>query len=513
MKSALPLAVLWLLGAASGCAAAQPYEPAWATYLGGEAGEMIRDVETDSQGNVYVAGTTRSADFPTTQGAYDTRLDTSAGQTRWGFNSDIFVAKFSPQGKLLWSTLVGGPNSEEAYGLEIDSKGFVVVHGRGAVGSPITKGVYQEEFKGCGGGDPGNPHNTAQNAYICKISPDGAKLVWGSFFGIDHLHRDLALDAHDDIYVTWGVRPKFADPKHWNTWMKPEWTANAFQKEPQGGDDCGVAKIAGDGKRVIWATYLGGSDYDSIEASIDVDAQGYVYVGTQTRSKDIPTTEGAADRTHNGGVDWYVAKLKPDGSGLVYGTYVGDEGNNFLNTHNLVVDARGNCYSSTCACSNSFPTTQGAVQTRFGGGNNDWGIVKLSPTGSLLAATLLGGSAADNPDGIRIDSRGNLVLFGQSASADFPVSADALQQTKGAGDDAVIVVLSPNLDRIVFSTFLGADGNDAGRAGCVAPDGSLTVAGFNAGGHWPTRTAFQQSPSGPTDAILATLRPNKQTGR
>ncbi|MCX5643589.1 MAG: hypothetical protein NTZ17_02725 [Phycisphaerae bacterium] len=97
----------------------------------------------------------------------------------------------------------------------------------------------------------------------------------------------------------------------------------------------------------------------------------------------------------------------------MYGTYIGDEGDNFLNTHNLVVDSEGNCYSSTCAASSSFPTTPSAVQRTFGG-KVDWGIVKLSPTGALLAGTLLGGSAGDNPDGIRIDPQGNLVLFGQA---------------------------------------------------------------------------------------------------
>jgi hypothetical protein len=352
---------------------AQSYELSFSTYLGGKAGEGIRDVEVDARGNVYVAGTTRSPDFPTTPGAYDGKLDASLGASRWGYNSEIFVAKFSPAGNLVWSTLVGGPNSEEAYGLEVDSKGYVVVHGRGARGSPVTAGVYQAEFKGCGGGDPGNPHNTAQNAYVCKLAPDGSSLVWGSFFGIDHLHRDLALDANDDIYVTWGVRPDKNDRSHWKTWMRPSWNSRAFQPDPRGGADCGVAKIASDGRRVLWATYLGGSGYDSIEASIRVDTGGYVYVGCQTRSSDIPTTAGAHDRTHNGGVDWYVAKLRPDGSDLVYGTFIGDEGDNWINTHNLVVDGKGNCYTSTCAFSSAFPTTPGAVQRSFGGGKVDWG--------------------------------------------------------------------------------------------------------------------------------------------
>ena len=164
------------------------YELTFSTFFGGSAGEGIRDVEADRQGNIYIAGTTRSPDFPTTDGAYDEAVDIRLGKTRWGHNPDIFVAKFGPAGNLIWSTVVGGPNSEEAYGLEIDSQGYVVVHGRGAVGSPVTRGVYQPQFKGCGGGDPGNPHNTAQNAHICKLTPDGSSLVWGSFFGIDINH-------------------------------------------------------------------------------------------------------------------------------------------------------------------------------------------------------------------------------------------------------------------------------------------------------------------------------------
>jgi len=506
MRVRLVSVVVWLVGFSASVSLAETYDLAFSTFFGGSAVEGIRDVEVDGRGNVYVAGTTRSPDFPTTPGAYDERLDTSEGTTRWGYNSEIFVAKFAPTGKLVWSTVIGGPNSEEAYGLEIDSKGYVIVHGRGAEGSPITAGAYQAEFKGCGGGDPGNPHNTAQNAYICKLTPDGSRLVWGSFFGIDHLHRDLALDKNDDIYVTWGVRPNENNRAHWDTWMQPEWNAKAFQPSPRGDVDCGAAKIAGDGSRVIWATYLGGSDYDSIEASIDVDDSGYVYVGLQTRSKDIPTTAGAHDRTHNGGVDWYVAKLLPDGSDIVYGTYIGDEGDNWLNTHNLVVDGSGNCYSSTCAFSSSFPTTPGAIQ-RTAGGKMDWGVVKLSATGTLLAGTLLGGSEGDNPDGIRVDSEGNLVVFGQSGSGDFPVSSGAYQSAKGSMDDAVFVKLSPNLDRVIYSTFLGGGGNDAGRAGCVGNDGSLIVAGSSSGGSWPTKNAHQDGCKGPGDAIVAKLRP------
>jgi len=156
--------------------------------------------------------------------------------------------------------------------------------------------------------------------------------------------------------------------------------------------------------------------------------------------------------------------------------------------------------------------TPGAVQ-RTAGGKVDWGIVKLSPTGALLAGTLLGGTNADNPDGIRIDPQGNLVLFGQTGSADFPVSKNAWQPAKGPGNDAIIVKLGPNLDRIIYSTFLGGDGDDNGRAGCVGSDGSLIVAGATSGGSWPTRNAFQNTCQGPGDAIVAKLSPRPSAAK
>jgi hypothetical protein len=73
----------------------------------------------------------------------------------------------------------------------------------------------------------------------------------------------------------------------------------------------------------------------------------------------------------------------------------------------------------------------------------------------------------------------------------------------------VIVKLSPDLRRILYSTFLGGAGDDVGRAGCVTPDGSLAVAGLNTGGHWPVASALQGASAGDNDAIIALLRPAK----
>ena len=72
-----------------------------------------------------------------------------------------------------------------------------------------------------------------------------------------------------------------------------------------------------------WATWLGGNGNDSQEASIRLDKDNNVFVLPYTLSADAPTTAGAHDRTYNGGADYYLAKLSPDGRQLLYGTYLG----------------------------------------------------------------------------------------------------------------------------------------------------------------------------------------------
>ena len=140
------------------------------------------------------------------------------------------------------------------------------------------------------------------------------------------------------------------------------------------------------------------------------------------------------------------------------------------------------------------------------GGSVDWGIVKLSPTGGLSSATLLGGSKNDNPDGIRIDRDGNLVLFGQSGSNNFPTTAHAHQSKNAGKDDALVVKMSPNLDKLFYSTYLGGHDFDAGRAGAVDKNGNLIIAGESQGGSWPLVNAWQKIIKGDETSIIAKLK-------
>ncbi|MHC4439379.1 MAG: LamG-like jellyroll fold domain-containing protein [Planctomycetota bacterium] len=493
------LVIFIALGMTSQIFAVDAYDLIFSTYFGGSNWEHARDVVVDKSGNIYVVGGTASADFPTTSGAYSQSLQTGGSQ-QFG-PCDIFVVKFSPGGTLLWSTLIGGPNYDRAYAVEVDGQGYIYVAGRAGPGFPV-KNAFQPDFDGVDNGSYG-----MQNAFVLKLEPDGSGLVWSSYVGVSTLCRDLAIDEQGDVYVPGG---------RWNTSKTPpaEWFENAYQKEPLGGvADCGVMKIKSDGSRVLWATWLGGSAQDNSAASIRIGPDGRIFVGGSTFSADFPTTAGAYDRTYSGEADFFVACLTPDGSELVYSTYLGGPGNEWISTHNLAVDDFGNAYVAVPTSSPNYPVTEGAFQQTFRGGNTDWAITKLSPSGALLASTLLGGGEGENPDGIYVGSDGMVFITGETQSADFPVTAGAVQSQKNAGTEAVLVTLSSDLKRLLYATYLGGGANDTGRSGCLGPDGSLYLTGASNGPGWPAKNAYQSTFAGGGgnwgngDCVLAKLAP------
>src|SRR5688572_23113435 len=120
----------------------------FASYLGGGQYEVVRDIATDAAGNAYLTGGTESSNFPTTPGALQRVANPGSPENNTLDRLDAFIVKMDPNGNIVWSTLLGGPNYDRAYGIVVDAQGFVYVAGRAGRGFPVTPGAFQTTFQG-----------------------------------------------------------------------------------------------------------------------------------------------------------------------------------------------------------------------------------------------------------------------------------------------------------------------------------------------------------------------------
>ena len=479
---------------------ADSFELSFSTYLGGSGkANGARAVAVDGQGNIYISGGTSSPNFPTTPGAYDRTFDGSGTSAGNSGPMAAFVTKLSPSGQMIWSTLVGGPNHDRTYAIQVDSQGSVYIAGRAGEFFPTTPGAVQPNF---GGDTNPNVGYGKQDGFITKLSADGSQVLWSTYLGTQDgsFIRDMTIDDQGNVYVSMNGLSV----------ASPYVTAGAFQTTHGGNMDGFVGKISANGSSVVWGSYLGGSGKD-IAPSIRLDSTGHVLVDGSTGSADFPVTPGAYQQTLRGSLDAFVAKFLPDGSDLVYATYLGGSGDDgAAGKHGLAVDVAGNAYVVGHTMSTDFPTTPGAMQTTHAGGltgtweqTGDRFIAKLSPDGAqLLASTYLGGGARDGGEGIVIDDQGRVYLSGFTYSDGFPLTADAIQTVRDGLRDGTPFVLSADFAQAVFSSYMGGNDEDNFRAIAMGSDGSFVIVGDTQSADWPVLNALQPSSGGGGNDVI-----------
>jgi hypothetical protein len=226
-----------------------------------------------------------------------------------------------------------------------------------------------------------------------------------------------------------------------------------------------------------------------------VDAGGNAVIAGYTYSSNFPTQSPFQPAT-GGGIDAFLTELNPSGTNFVFSTYLGGNGQD--QAFGLALDDSGNIYVTGDTQSADFPTTPGAFQSTYGGGGDAF-LSKLSPNANaLLYSTFIGGTGADQGNGVAVDSAGNTVVVGVTQSTDFPI-ADPLQSIlglSGAGNcttsagvsgvcsDAFVTRLGAS-GSVSYSTYLG--GTQADFAQTVAMDSSGTpyVAGSTSSSNFP----------------------------
>jgi hypothetical protein len=473
----------WTFFGPGGPAVAQPVpgEIALAHVFGGSFEDSVRDVAPGEPGVFYVAGGTGSPDLPVTPGAFDTELDPRDDGGGFGAH-DVFVARVRVDGTVEWCTYVGGPGYDRAYAIEVDGD-RVVVAGRAGVGFPTTAGAVQTGFQG---DFAPNGAYGPQDGFVLALSRDGSTLLWSTYVGGPGpgFVRDAAIGPGGDVHVAiTGVQG-----------VHPLVTPGSFRDAPPPGIDGVVARLAGDGGSVRWATYLGGSGVDLVNPSIRVDATGRVLVTGATDSWDFPTTPGAFQPALHGPSDMTLSALAPDGASMVFGTYFGGGGDEETETHSLALAPGGDVLLAATTTSEDLPGTAGALQGARAGARDGF-VARFDPAGGLVRATYLGGASRDEIEGVAVDPGGEVLVTGFTESWDFPLAGVPAQPEHAGGPDLFVARLSPDLGTLLAATYLGGGDADLGRAAAVAPDGSLLVAGHTRSSDFPSTDGSLATPT------------------
>jgi hypothetical protein len=312
---------------------------AYSTFLGGTGGDEGLGIAVDGSGRAHVTGQTRSANYPTTSGAFDRTFNDGI--------ADPFVTKLNAAGSVLeYSTYLGGTDFDVGLGIAVDGGRAYVMGTTSSTDYPKTSGAFDRT------------HNGDVDAFVTKLNASGSALAYSTFLGgtnSDEGGGDIAvLDGR--AYVV-GTTSSTDYPK----------TSGAFDRTFNGAADVFVTKFNASGSALVYSTYLGGTSGERGEG-IAVDGSRRVYVTGSTFSTDYPTTSGAFDTSFNGGVDdidAFVTKFNASGSGLVYSTYLG--GTNSDTGFGIAV-RDGRAYVTGRTDSTDYPTTTGAFDRTFNGG-------------------------------------------------------------------------------------------------------------------------------------------------
>ncbi len=454
---------------------------AYSSYLGGSGSDLVNAVAADAAGNLYVTGQTASTNFP----------GVSPAQQAYGGATDVFVTKLNAAGTaMIYSTYIGGAAFDSGGAIAVDAAGAVYLTGQTSSNNfPTVNPLPQSS--GANG-----------DAFVTKLKADGSALIYSTYLGGNQVDigRAIALDADGNAYVTGGTGST-------NFPTTPGALRAAFSG-PAGSLDFFYAKLNAAGSSLVYSTYLGGAGFEEGRA-IGVDASGVYLLGT-TSSTNWPVTAGAAQGTYGGGAfDAVVAKFNAAGTALVYSTYLGGNGDD--RGRGLAIDAAGQVYATGFTGSTNFPTAN-PLQPAFGGGVcgaapcTDAFIAKLNAAGTaFLYSTYLGGAGNEQGLGIALDSSRNAFVTGITQSANFP-TANPLQPALSGASDAFVAKLDAAGATLVYSTYYGGTGADAGLGIAVDAAGNAYAAGQTASMNLPTANPIQPANGGGAlDAFIAKL--------
>jgi uncharacterized repeat protein (TIGR02543 family) len=460
------------------------------TYLGGSDNDIAFALAIHpTTGEVYVAGSTISYDFPKTTGG--------AKASRGDYQRDAFVARLnSSLTQILQATYLGGSRSDEASSLAIHpTTGNVYVAGE----------TWSTDFPGTSGGAQASNRGYA-DAFVARLNSSLTQILQATYLGGYNNDYAYALAIHPktgEVYVA-GSTISYDFPK----------TTGGAQASYGGFSDAFVARLNSSLTQILQATYLGGRGADRARALAIHPTTGEVYVAGYTSSDNFPRTSGGAQASYGGFSDAFVARLNSNLTQILQATYLGGYNNDYA--YALAIHpTTGNVYVAGETQSANFPNTSGGAQSSYKG-NTDAFVARLNrELTRILQATYLGGSGWDYAYALAIHPKtGEVYVAGSTISYDFPKTTGGAQASYGGYLDAFVARLNSSLTQILQATYLGGSRSDEASSLAIHPTtGDVYVAGYTSSDNFPrTSGGAQASYGGFSDAFVARLTINLTAG-
>jgi len=383
-----------------------------------------------------------------------------------GDTAGFTLEKYDPKRPLVidptisFVTFLGGSDTDEANAVAVDGLGNTYVTGQTYSGKfNVVGGVVQSGKSG------------DSDAFVTKLGT-GGNIVFSTFLGggDDEAGNGIAVDA-SGVYIGGQTGSDDFPVKQ------------PYQFARKGDYDVFVTKLSPLGNRLVYSTYLGGSDGEN-GGAIAVDASQSAYVAGFTTSKDFPATNGYEYFPGDGDfapINGFVAKFSPNGVSLVYATYLG--GSSIDSISAIAVDSSLSAYVTGETLSTDFPFA-GYQSTVFSGKSSAF-LTKLSPAGdSLIYSTSLGVETTIGT-GVSVDPAGNAYVAGTFCSPCLDTSPNLAFVTK----------FSPG-GKILYSKFLaGTDGSTSAFAIATDAAGDTYVVGSTSSTTFPGAPPITPNPT------------------
>jgi len=449
----------------------------YSTFIGGSGYDIANDMVLDNVGNVYIVGSTSSADFPTSAAAYN--------DTFYGVGDDVIVLKLSADGStLLYSTFIGGNGTDLGYEIEINSAGCAFITGCTDSYNFPTVNAYDDTYNG--------KFADYGDCFILKLSSDGSSILYSTFFGGsgDDLARGIAIDANDNMIFTGET-------------FSPDFPLNnAFDDEFDGAVECFYAKIAANGTTLVFSSFLGETEEAQTEYGRDIALgnNGDIYFIGTARTNNITMTDDTTFGPYSGETDMTLVKLSADGS-LLYSTYIGGDG--WDHGRAIDIDSANNLYilgdtfSLNVPLINAYDDVYNYMCDLY--------LMKLNMTDStpeVLFSTYLGGEYYDYAEDLCIDDEGNVYVTGETYSESYPVTGNALDNELSGSTDSFLSVVSSDGSDLLYSTYIGGNSSDRALSICVKNNSEIVLAGKTKSDDFSTEAAYDDTYSGSTDIFV-----------